>query len=90
MKEIFLCLSLALLVTMAGACCKKQTLTPGPGPTAGSTEKNNPQLDSWNPGAVRSTIEDFVKRVTTAGPDFVPPEKRIFSGVLREGSTVRQ
>lgn len=35
-------------------------------------------LPSWNDGATKSAIIDFVTRVTTAGePDFVPPEDRI-------------
>jgi len=35
-------------------------------------------LPSWNDGAVKTTITDFVARVTTqGGPDFVPPAERI-------------
>ncbi len=34
-------------------------------------------LPSWNDGATRSAILDFVARVTAAGPDYVPPEERI-------------
>src|ERR1700744_4653441 len=35
-------------------------------------------LPSWNDGAVKKSITDFVARVTTpATPDFVPPEMRI-------------
>jgi phosphoglycolate phosphatase-like HAD superfamily hydrolase len=35
-------------------------------------------LPSWNEGAARKSIIDFVARVTTAGgPDFVPPAERI-------------
>jgi phosphoglycolate phosphatase-like HAD superfamily hydrolase len=35
-------------------------------------------LPSWNEGAVKSAITDFVAGVTTqSGPDFVPPEERI-------------
>lgn len=35
-------------------------------------------LPSWNGGAAKSTILDFVKRVTTeGGSDFVPPPRRI-------------
>ena len=35
-------------------------------------------LASWNDGAAKNAILDFVSRVTTAGgPDFVPPAKRI-------------
>ncbi|WP_027152835.1 HAD family hydrolase [Mesorhizobium sp. WSM2561] len=35
-------------------------------------------LFSWNDGAAKSAVADFVKRVTTqGGPDFVPPDERI-------------
>ena len=35
-------------------------------------------LTSWNDGAAKSAIIDFVTKVTTArGPDFVPPAERI-------------
>ncbi|HVW56601.1 MAG TPA: HAD family hydrolase [Rhizobiaceae bacterium] len=38
----------------------------------------NNQLSSWTDGAVKSTILDFVARVTDeGGPDFVPPAERI-------------
>ena len=36
------------------------------------------QLESWNDGAAKRAILDFVTKVTTAGgPDFVPPAERI-------------
>ena len=35
-------------------------------------------LDSWNDGAVKSAIVDFVARVTKeGGPDYVPPAERV-------------
>lgn len=34
-------------------------------------------LPSWNEGAVKKSITDFVARVRTAGPDFVPEAERI-------------
>jgi hypothetical protein len=34
-------------------------------------------LPSWNPGAARSAILDFIGRVTGEGPDFVPAAERI-------------
>jgi hypothetical protein len=35
-------------------------------------------LPSWDDGATRRTILDYVRRVTDpAGPDFAPPEHRI-------------
>ena len=35
------------------------------------------ELASWNDGPARHDIEGFVTAVTTPGPDFVPPERRI-------------
>ena len=35
------------------------------------------QLDSWNDGAAKHAIEEFVKRVTTPGTDFVSPAARV-------------
>ncbi len=36
------------------------------------------RLPSWNDGAVKTAITDFVSRVTTeGGADFVPPAERI-------------
>ena len=35
-------------------------------------------LSSWNEGASKQAIQDFVARVTTKGsPDYVPPEERV-------------
>src|SRR5262249_7039714 len=34
-------------------------------------------LPSWNEGATKKSITDFVAKVTTQGPDFVPAELRI-------------
>lgn len=34
-------------------------------------------LPSWNEGAAKTAIRDFVTRTTTQGPDFVPLEERI-------------
>ncbi len=36
-------------------------------------------LASWRDGAAKDAILDFVQRVTTQGPDFVPPADRIAS-----------
>jgi hypothetical protein len=37
-----------------------------------------PPLPSWNDGAAKSAIVEFVEAVTTdGGPDFVPPNERI-------------
>jgi phosphoglycolate phosphatase-like HAD superfamily hydrolase len=40
-----------------------------------ATEK--PHLSSWRDGPARQAILDFVARVSTPGPDFVPPAERI-------------
>ena len=34
-------------------------------------------MDSWNDGPAKSAIVDFVGRVTSEGPDFVPAEARV-------------
>ncbi|MHC9292221.1 HAD family hydrolase [Mycobacterium sp. LTG2003] len=34
-------------------------------------------LQSWNDGPAKSAITDFVRRVTTEGPDYVAPEGRV-------------
>ena len=41
-----------------------------------ATSSENP-LPSWNAGFSRTAITDFIARVTTPGPDFVPPAERI-------------
>jgi haloacid dehalogenase-like hydrolase len=46
-------------------------------PCTGTLAQSDP-LPSWNDGAVKKSIVDFVSRVTTQGaPDFVPPAERI-------------
>jgi phosphoserine phosphatase len=45
--------------------------------TTRSAYAQSDPLPSWNNGAARKSITDFVKRVTTRGPDFVPPDQRI-------------
>jgi len=43
-----------------------------------SAPRGAPELASWNDGAARSAIVDFVARVTReGGPDYVPPAERI-------------
>jgi hypothetical protein len=45
--------------------------------STGTVAQNDP-LPSWNDGAAKKAITDFVARVTTpGGADFVPPEQRI-------------
>ena len=45
--------------------------------TTRSAYAQSDPLPSWNNGAARKSITDFVKRVTTRGPEFVPPDQRI-------------
>jgi phosphoglycolate phosphatase-like HAD superfamily hydrolase len=48
------------------------------GNTAVQAQTQSDALPSWNDGAVKKSITDFVTRVTTHGaPDFVPAEQRI-------------
>ncbi len=43
-----------------------------------SAQAQSDPLPSWNDGATKTSIADFVSRVTTrGGPDFVPPDQRI-------------
>ena len=43
-----------------------------------SAQAQGDPLPSWNDGATKTSITDFVARVTTkGGPDFVPPDQRI-------------
>jgi hypothetical protein len=44
--------------------------------TAAIAEDADP-LPSWNAGEAKQSIIDFVKRVSSEGPDFVPPAERI-------------
>jgi len=46
--------------------------------STGATAQGDEPLPSWNDGATRSAIVDFVEKVTTEGsPHFVPPAERI-------------
>src|SRR4051795_4392085 len=57
--------ALAMILTAPLGCGGAAAQTPDP-------------LPSWNDGAVKKSITDFVPRVTTAGgADFVPPDQRI-------------
>jgi hypothetical protein len=75
--------ALALLVT---SCAATQTCPAVTAPAAevapaqGAPPPSAPApiLPSWNDGATRNAIVDFIERVTRDGsPDFVPPEQRI-------------
>jgi phosphoglycolate phosphatase-like HAD superfamily hydrolase len=66
--------ALRLVVLMAVSACAQ---SPDAAPRASVTPAKDP-LPSWNEGATRTAIVDFVKAVTTAGAaDFVPPPERI-------------
>ena len=43
-------------------------------------------LPSWNPGPAKARLLDYVTRVTTAGPDFIPPAERV--GVFDNDGTL--
>ena len=64
----------------AAACCSR----PWPGCPrssalrATSAQAQGDPLPSWNDGPTKTSITNFVARVTTqGGPDFVPPDQRI-------------
>jgi len=64
---------LAILVTtlLLLAC-------PSPGPETAEAEPAKPALPSWNEGAAKQAIRDFVGRVTDpSGPDFLPEPERV-------------
>src|SRR5882757_1764761 len=46
--------------------------------SSSAAQAQSDPLPSWNEGAVKKSITDFIARVTTPGtPNFVPPEQRI-------------
>jgi hypothetical protein len=62
---------------IAGCHREPQTALPESAPAGTATTGSSP-LPSWNDGASRRAIVDFVARVTREGsPDFVPPAARI-------------
>ena len=70
MKSVLAC----LVVVIALSACMQ---SPAAGPQTGAAAAKDP-LPSWNDGATKTAISDFVKAVTTKGsPDFVPPAQRI-------------
>src|SRR4051812_42810257 len=59
-----------VFVVLLGFCCVIL-------PYSNALAQSDP-LPSWNGGAVKTSISDFVARVTTqGGADFVPPAERI-------------
>jgi phosphoglycolate phosphatase-like HAD superfamily hydrolase len=76
-------LAVLLVATMASACggsapsSTPPAVAPAATPAAAAAAKTGP-LPSWNDGASKKAIVDFVTRVTReGGPDFVPPADRI-------------
>jgi hypothetical protein len=68
--------AIVTIVTASG--CRQEPVTPPPSASASSAERSGNRLASWNDGAVKKAIVDFVSRVTVdGGPDFVPPAARI-------------
>jgi len=68
-----------LVLVVALSACALPACAPSPGAASQSsaTAAKDP-LPSWNAGATRTAIVDFVRAVTTTGsPDFVPPPERI-------------
>jgi phosphoserine phosphatase len=63
----------AVLLYLGSSCAR----APEAAPAVDSTPTVDP-LPSWNEGAAKRSITDFVARVTReGGPDFVPPAERI-------------
>ena len=68
--------SLVVLWLFLAAGCTRESTPSGP-PATASAPAADP-LPSWNEGATKKSIVDFVARVTRdGGPDFVPPSERI-------------
>ena len=68
--------SLVILCVLLTLGCGRES-TPSSTPSTPSTGPTD-ALPSWNEGAAKKSIVDFVARVTReGGPDFVPPSERI-------------
>ena len=68
--------SLVVLWLFLASGCTRESTPSGP-PATASAPAADP-LPSWNEGATKKSIIDFVARVTRdGGPDFVPPPERI-------------
>jgi phosphoglycolate phosphatase-like HAD superfamily hydrolase len=71
-------LTAAMAAVLAVSGCDREPQTPPPAAPAGRAATGSAPLPSWNDGASRKAIVDFVARVTRDGsPDFVPPAERI-------------
>ena len=70
------CWGLVVLLLFLASGCNRGSTPSGP-PATPSAPAADPLL-SWNEGAAKKSIVDFVARVTReGGPDFVPPAERI-------------
>ena len=66
----------AVLLTLAAGCRREATPAAAPPPSVAAVAAD--PLPSWNDGATKKSIVDFVGRVTKeGGPDFVRPAERI-------------
>ena len=76
MNRSLQCWSVVVLWLFLATGCSRES-TPGPPPAPASVQPADP-LPSWNEGAARKSIIDFVARVTReGGPDFVPVPERV-------------
>ena len=76
MSRSLRCWSLVVLWLFLASGCTRESTPSGP-PATASAPSADP-LPSWNEGATKKSIVDFVARVTReGGPDFVPPPERI-------------
>ena len=70
------CWSVVTVLLVVAAACGREPAPAAP-PSTASAATADP-LPSWNDGATKKAIVDFVARVTRqGGPDFVPPAERI-------------
>ena len=86
-KPVFSSINRRVLLAMAATVA----ITFGLAPTAltRARAQTNP-LPSWNEGATKQAITDFVARVTRhGGPDFVLPAERIATTTGPYGSSIR-
>jgi phosphoglycolate phosphatase-like HAD superfamily hydrolase len=75
-KKIAIAPFLTLCWLLAACGARPEEARPAAAPAAPATA--NVTLASWNDGAARKAIVDFVERTTRqGGPDFVPPAERI-------------
>jgi hypothetical protein len=66
----------ALLLAFVTLSCNNTATKPSEDNNNQNIEIADP-LPSWNTGATKTAIVDFVTKVTSEGPDFIPVEDRI-------------